>query len=399
MFIPGCTLCRTTTMNVNMSAKEARNKSKTITNMKFKTISEKRTFDCQGNNEEVSAHMNDLLDPVNIFLKRLRPDLNNDFENDEMFKKIIKIEKKEFSNTVRYYRKNYDPNFTTDQLMCLILEGTGEFNGVNQEDPHSKCRDRLMNNIPELGLSKFKIFHPTNDPRQFYLNKISMITPRFVKKYNYPLTTFVFSYDDDGVPLGKKEKGKKRQIYGATYNDVIENKSYNLVPRKKLTKTEMGVVIATCKKTIRHSVMTVNKSEKLETLEEIASKVDDMKKVFNIYNTSSIKSNAMGYNTTNKDQNARIETYLEGFKRYLDIQKTVNDNLNSNRITDNILGVGKIVKFCFTFKPHLFLSDEFNKNFARSLSKQNLGITRVQYFNEIIGENFENIVVVISVKK
>jgi hypothetical protein len=383
MYTAGVTLCRTTTMNVNMSATEAENKSKRMTQIKFRTISEKRMFDCQGDNENVSAHMNCVLTPTNNFLKSLKPKLNKDFVIDKEYERIIKLEETEFIKAFKHYKRTYDKSFTTSKLIRIILEGTGEFNGVNQTDKYPYLRDKMMDAIPELSLAKFKIFHPTDDPRQFYLNKISMLVPKFIKRHNYPLSTFVFSYNS--------KKSKKKQIYAVTYNDFIENKPYNLVPRKQLTKKELSLVMATCKKTIRHSIINVNKTKRMSSLNEIASNVDDLKKAFSVYDTSLIKCEMDRKRT-------KIETYLKGFNKYLEVQNSINNKLTKDRIGSGI-SADSIVKLCYTFKPWVFLFNDFNSGLKRGLSNNGLGITKVEYFPEIMGENLENIVVVISVKK
>jgi hypothetical protein len=352
----------------------------------FQSPSKSDSGDCEDFSSEIIKlidtliDLNDIKDPILKELVCIK--LNKDFVIDEEYKRIIKLEETEFIKAFKHYKRTYDNDFTTKKLIRIILEGTGEFNGVNQVDKYPFLRDKLMDAIPELSLSKFKIFHPTDDPRQFYLNKISMLVPKFIKKYNYPLSTFVFSYNS--------KKTKKKQIYAVTYNDFIENKPYNLVPRKQLTKKELSLVMATCKKTIRHSIISMNKTKRMSTLNEIASNVDDLKSAFSIYDTSLIKCEM------DRKRN-QIETYLKGFNKFLEVQNSINSKLTKTRIGSG--STSKIVKLCYTFKPWVFLFNDFNSGFKRGLLNSGLGITRVEYFPEIMGENLENIVVVISVKK
>ncbi len=385
-----------------MSASDANNKFRRTSGKKFKNLMEERMFDCQGDNSKVSAHMSCKLVPTNLFYDNLRPDLNPDFKNDPKFKKICKSELGKFHKFHEYYKSKYDITLKADDLPIIICEGTGEFNAVNQHDKVAEHRERLFKYAPVLKNSKYKIYHPIGDPKQFYLNMISMIVPKFIKEYQYPLSTFVLCYNV------KSRHGGNKMIYGVTYNDFVERKPFSIVPRKQMTPKEMNVVHTTCRKTIRQSAIRVNKGEQLDSYVRIASKVDNLKNVFNLYNTSSIRTK-IGGGGVRPSGGTYDELYYTAVKMLIGTQKKINNKLGGvtpEKIRGRTYGTRPSpssrdddVKIYFTLQPYVVASRRFNKDLIRGLTRRNVGVTKLDYFCEVFGENVRNIVLVVSMKK
>lgn len=377
MYTSAIILCRTTTANLGMSASDANRARKRDLKMKFKSFIEKKMFECQGRNRRCAAHMSCKQEPTDLFWERIRPDLNPNFDGDDPeYLKVRKNEKLESDRAAKYYRKHYDDNLKTDDLPVIVLEGTGEFNSVNQNDPAPILRERLLNANSGLSSSKYKIYHPTGDPKQFYLNMISMLIPRFIKKYEFPMSTFVLAYEmDNGKP-----------VYGVTYKDFIEKRNYSIIPKDLLTEKEMDIVYQSCKTTIRQSVMKIKDDLVLDSYEKIASNVDDINEAFTMYNLSSIKTNIRG----NDDD---LRNYTMAINKIGETCIKVNRGLDLGKIK------GDDIRLYFSFQPYVVNESGFHKRLEKGMTKPKLRVVNLDYFSEIIGENVKNIVLVVTMRK
>lgn len=371
MYINVIPLWRTTSNHVLVVPDKINSLIYSNNKRQFNSLIQKRIFESDGDNENVSAHMNGASMPKDEYMKRL---VNWDTKEA---KRIIQCELQESRNLENEYRKRFNENFSLKDLPESIREGTGEFNPVNQSDKHIKTRTQLLDEAPCLIHTKREIYHPLGDPYQFYLNIIEMITPYFIKKYGYGISTFVPSYTDE-------------MSYGITYSDFVrKDDSYKLMNRKVLSREEMNVIYNTSRMRIRPAFNKV-KNNMGGDLSEYENILNDPDKVLSIYDFSDIKI----IGTPNKNDQEIIDSIVKiadeivkAFKKhrgqqfYFDIKKS------------------EIATMTFGHKFHLLFIKQYVEEFITYLCSSKMKIVSVEYFMEVFGENMRNVVFVISIVK
>jgi len=397
-FIPCVSLDRTTVSSIELSPSEVNDSIEESSSKKFSSVEEQKIAECQGRNSNVSAHMNVMMFPVPVFFKHLTFKFNKFYittregkESLLSFEKIKKLEMGKFSENWNIYIGKYDRSLKVKDIPQIVLEGTGEFNPVNQKDPVGYERFKLLKNIPILQVSKYKIFHPVYDPKQFYLNLISLITPRFLKTYGFPLTTFVLSYKRGG-----------EHVYGITYNDFIKDGDYNIHPNRTLTETEVDAVYSSCKLRIRPSIMKLNKDIRLESYEKIdkimqrwdeSIKLSDMRmKVFKGIEESK-KIESIGINLAFAQAVINLEGMLK--EKVIPVYQSIERKAYLANKKDQ-----ETATLLFTCKPYLFFFDNFRKYLVEGLISEKLkNIVNIGYYIEVFGENLRNIVLKVTMIK
>lgn len=432
MYIESAALSRTTVASLNLSNVQTQKKIKTNMSRKFISDVERWRNESQWNNMKVSAHMTVPLILKPVFYNRLNiklresqvVNLNCDkhenmlsecskcikmdgiqmcdnhknmkckdcvsirgiFPNNDSkirFEWIVKDDMKRFHNTLDYYRKNFDSHATIGDFPdVLICEGTGEFNGVNQSDPHLDERRNILNNVNVLGLAKYKIFHPIGDPEQFFLNIISLYTPYFIRHYGYPMANFIMSHPN-------KNGGN---VYSVTYNDFIQGKgNYNILPMFLYNSNEMKTVMQSCKQKVRSSILKTNKSffQNPNNLIEIQNNVNNIDNIDKMYDLSS-----RVYHGDIDEKGAKMELLSKAIESARRIKGVVNTFLG-NRGTSH----GRIANLLFTFKPEYFRFEQFISGLTKELVTERLNIREIDFFLEPFGETMRNIVLVITINK
>jgi len=382
MYVPYICLWRTTNSHVLVPPTMINHVIKTNQTIKFKSAIEKRMYECRGNLEEISAHMNLIMIPKCENAKRLKVD-----DEGEKYGKVIENELKEALMLEKIYKREIDSSFKLSDLPRIVSEGTGEFNPVNQCDPHIVERTQLISEVESLYHTKRQIFHPTGDPYQFYLNNIEFVTPYYMKKYGYHVSNFFPAYCD-------RVKGGERRTYGITYNDFVSGKSdYKIIGRKEHTQEELDIIYYTCKRRIRPSINKVKKQFISNKLEDIENFTNDIDKVFSMYDFSKVK--IIG-EPNSDDKN----TMLDALKIAEFIKKKVSLKLTKPSLDDEEEEESNIASLMFTCKVNLLFIEEFVTGFTEELSSvRDINIVNFDYFHEVFGENLRNIVFVISVLK
>ena len=412
MYTEEICLWRTTTRSLNIPTSLIKEQTSINSRRTFSSIEQKRRVQCQGSNTKVSAHMSCTLTSTDTFIKNMNIEANPEFEQKEEFEQILQKELNEFYKNVSHYKKTYSQSFKTDSLLNMSLEGTGIFNSVNKSDPFLVIRDKLMSEVPVLYDTKYTIYHPTGDPKQFYLNLLSFITPRYIRKYGFYATDFILGYKKGKSRRGRgeEEEGEKGNIYGITFNDWINKKKYEIVPNRCLQKEngEQEMMIATSKRQVCPPIYALKKNvsfkdDHLTGIQDALNKgVQSFCQLFD-YNNQTINIDSSSSSSSSRSyfgKNPLDKTYNEAIRVLKQlIQKFRQHPITQNKIRLNQGKEGKKkVHTFFVFKPILFFYEDIVTNLLSQLLKSTLDIVQVEFYREIFGENMRNIIFVITVE-
>jgi len=330
----------------------------------FRTKMERRMWECQGRRRDVSAHMNVFAVPRLLFFELVRPDLSPG-DDQTTVSSLVAMDKEELSETIEHYRETYDEDFDPSALDVVVLEGTGNFNCVNEADPHPAARDTLSD-FESLSLGKHKIYHPVGDPKQFYLNTLIFITPYFLKRYRKPVTTFVCAYEDDGA-----------LVYGTTYSDLIrKSRDICLVPMWPLAQREAEAAISASRRNYRHPFSSLRSTARISSLADVEN--------FRPFENLAVEEARTVVGGTS------IRDEADAFSRALENARVVVSDVN--KIKGSLRGTPIVFSFSYIY----FASDDFLSTLADELASSRL-VKSVSVYPEVFGETMRNIVLVVSV--
>lgn len=418
MYIPFICLCRTTLASISMMTLNE-NKRENITTCRttFKNEIEYEEWvkskmdECQSSNTNVSAHMTGILISIPQFLEHFdNQNIQKSDEDESMFRNVNKtfgtkfhvsnvLRQKlsdDFSLILRNYNDEFGFNISISDISNspIMLEGTGDFNGVNEEDPFPDQRKRLLHSIPKLKQTRYKIYKPVGDPKQFYLNMISIYTTYFIKKHQYPLSTMYLGYHE--------YDDQSKYIYAITYDDIIKNGMFDIIPENFLTKDEMDVIFLTCKFSPNPAIMTIKNALNVNSYSKIDSylvndqTIDQMIQSFDMSSKIIIANIKTHISSSSSSSNEEMilnkgldDIFKEGLIQCKDLVQKINSNLKG------ILNT-KVAKIAFTCKPHLFLNESFKAGiFEGCLSNK---VCYLEYDYEIFGENLRNIRLIFNIR-
>jgi len=331
----------------------------------FRSAMEKRMAECQGTRRDVTAHMNVFAVPRGTFFALTRPDLNA--STADVLGSIASTDKEDFADCVESYRETYDDDFDEAQLRVIVLEGTGNFNAVDEADPHAEERRFLGDERFEaLALGKHKIYHPVGDPKQFYLNPLLFITPYFLKRYRVPLTTFVCAYENGD-----------RLIYGVTYADLMrQSRDVCLVPMEPLTRRELVAAVSAARRNYRHPFGGLRETARISTLADVGQQEDP-------FTDLAVEEWRETIGGTTIDSESRA--FRAAMARAQGLAAVVNEARRGAHGTTRIL-----VAFSYLY----FASDAIMHDLQRDLMHPR--VKAVGVYAEVFGEGVRNIVLIIS---
>ncbi len=195
--------------------------------------------------EGISAHMNVMAMSGHRFYDSIRLTKNHKDHEVTRFYNAIKQEKKELVEVAKYIKENYDSKFNYKKMPGLVLEGTGVFSPLDERDPSKKESIYFQQNSPVSIHLSTMIYHPKDDPHQFFTHLMIGTTDLFIKKYNLGVSQFFFTTSkkkDNGLVFN----GTPR--YGVTYRDFLEqNPDIRLIAAPFMPRKEMDVLYSTCK--------------------------------------------------------------------------------------------------------------------------------------------------------
>jgi len=335
----------------------------------YNTPMEKRMVECLGTRRDVSAHMNVFAIPRSTFFALVRPDLNPGKAGlAETLGGVASTDKEDFADCVEAYRETYDEDFDEEQLRVIVLEGTGNFNAVDEADPHPDERRFLGGDRFEaLELGKHKIYHPVGDPRQFYLNPLLFITPYFLKRYRVPLTTFACAYEQRHGHL----------VYGVTYADLLrQSRDVCLVPMEPLTQRELVAAVSAARRNYRHPYGGLRESSRISTLADVGEQTDPFADL-------AVEEWRRTIDGTS------IAAESSAFRASMDRARALAAEVNAAR-----KGARGGVRILYAFSYLYFASDAFLRSLRADLMHQR--VKGVGVYGEVFGEGVRNIVLIIS---
>ncbi len=402
LYISGSWLFRSTVANLNMSTGQVESKRHENIEVvsKISSLIERRMYLCQGSKFDVAAHMTVILLPINVFLKRLSLDKRTKMNSCSVHKTrirsckncskmefitkaqelelrtILKKMNHEFNANLQEYQRLYDQNLTADELEIVVCEGTGEFDATNSSDDYLTIRRSILKSTKSFEFGKYKIFHPTYDPEQFFLNAISFVTPHFLREYNFPVSTFFCTYDSN--------------IYSITFVDLVEHGEYNLIPAQIYNKEEMLVIKNVCKRQISQSSLKTLRDLSFENLEDVKNRMTSGGiKVSDLFDFSNIKM--YGERDDVLINSNELLMFTEVLKECEKIKEIVNKE-KAKQTFDK----PSQASLLYTCSPQMFYISGFIDKLANGLI-YNKYVIEIDFFHELYGSLLKNIVFVVKI--
>ena len=356
-------------------------------------------IESRGREGGISAHMNVLAYPMNTFFKYLKihgPEFAT-------FEKIIAKERIEFSNNVAEYKRLYDPKFKKKHIPCVVFEGTGIFNPIDEIDPYIANRQKLRSGVESIRSTKFRIFHPVGDPKQFFLNILSLISPYFIKKYNLGISTFVMGYSDMGRSIYTSHS-KVPICYGITYNDFIRKSSHVIEPKPILENYERDFTYVTTRRNIRNQSVFLREELQIDSLEDVAKNIPSVHKLFQNEKNITLHSPFDIQKEVHVIDGADDSLKMEHFRQALVIANNIKNEINttiSKRVRKNEKFDSSLPNenFLYVCLPSLLFYKNFVSDFVSGLINPKLPVVHVNFTYEIFGEVTKNIVFIVTCRK
>lgn len=364
MYVSVVSLDRTSVSNMSMH-RIVRNSESGNTLSQGRRKMAARMQSCQGHRRDVSAHMNVFAIPRPTFFMLMRTDLSpKGHGTSDLMSTIASDDKEAFIDAVENHKENFDENFEPSLLDVVVLEGTGNFNCINEADSHCRVRD-ILSEGNSLSLGSHKIYHPVGDRKQFYLNTLLFITQYFMKRYRMSFTTFVCAY-----------KVGRDLIYGTTYADLIrKSNDICLVPMWRLNSEETSAALSAARRNYRHPFSHIKNTARISSIADVESykpfeniAVEDYRTVVG---GTSLRDEAIAF--TRAMANARS------------IVSVVNETGRDRG------SVGMVFSFSYVY----FLSANFLSTLSDELTTSTV-VKSVTVYPEVFGETLRNIVMVVE---
>ncbi len=379
MYIPPVSLDRTTVPKMTITPGMLGDYIRKDVKKRFRSAHKKRMHDCQGRRMDVAAHMNVFAIPRPYFFRIVDPSLNPDFApHVEAWEKVMADDAEDMERLVDEYRATYDPSFDPEQLQVLVLEGTGNFNAINEIDEHPVERQAVLDSFDFVAYGKHKIYHPLHDPNQFYLNPLIFITSYFMRHHRFPLTTLVCSYEPTG---------SGSLVYGATYVDLIQKSDdVRLVPGVPLSDTEWRCALSAARRNYRHPFCAIRTESPISSLLVGGGPVS----VASLFRSFSVPDTRTVYAGTDiHDEAAFYAATLSGARSI---------------VVDAGDGGGEehSVPVMLSFPHVYFASDDFVSRARSEIERASMmdgrSLSRIEVYPEVFGETLRNIVFVLYVE-
>lgn len=404
LYISGNWLFRTTVASLNMSSKQVSRKRKENLELvsKISSLIEKRMYLCEGDRMDVAAHMTVILLPVNVFIEKLNIDARKKMNScakhqtrdkycsdckkmnfmtsrqEQTFYKILRTMMIEYkSNLEKFQRQYHSHERLKNYLDIIVCEGTGEFDATNSEDPYLTERRSIVESTKSFELGKYKIYHPTYDPEQFFLNAISFVTSYFLREHNFPISTFLCTYDPN--------------VYAITFVDLAEHGEYNILPVHVFNKDEMKIIENVGKRQIAMPSLKTIDSLKFKNLKEVEQRIsDNMIKLSDFFVFSKTK-----YYGKEQDREVNSNKLLM-LKDVLGFCVEIKQTVNREKKKQHHGKSGTTGTLLYTCNPQMFFIDGFIQNMINGLV-YNKYVKEVDFYQELYGPLLKNIVFVVKI--
>ena len=386
--------------------------------------------------EGISAHMNVMAMSAYRFFDSVRLTKNHKEHEFSKLNKAIKTEIGELEKVAQYIRENYDKDFDYKKMEGMVWEGTGVFSPLDEKDPNKKESIYFQKNNPVSIHLSTMIYHPKDDPHQFFTHCMIGMTDLFITKYDVPVAQLFFTTskkNDDGLLF------KGTANYGVGYRDFVEqNPNIKLICSPFMNRTELDILYSTAKvkpkmpdflinnnyskKVKNMDLMNINSadlfSQNVETYEYQSKKKTFIPVKYDVKNKewkfedgsdlfeSNMTNDKIDKITTDVDPTIRFKSrmhydtmelsMLKEVKKRCELMKKkikeIKDGQDSNT-TDN-----ELVYEMYTTQPRHLLYDKFTDDIIKGIAEKKR-IRNFDYAIEQLSDNITNVVFYIGILK